>query len=413
MKKTNLLLPISILVLSTLLVRFIAFYVLADTQLENEWFIIIHNLALKGVLGINVAVDSFTAIPKLAEHEDIVLPSVFMPPFYSYYIYFFKYFFSNFTNYINLIIFSQILLSTVAIYLFFEIIRMSYSFNYSILFSLIFSLVPINIYSSVQISSVSIQIFLIIYFLYILKKFSLKEANFKQLTIFSILSGLLILLRGEFILFYFFSLIYFFIFISRKIKFLIISLIISSIIISPYIIRNYNIFDTFILTKSFGYNLLKGNNPEFKVEGSPNYIEKVYNRNDLNIKADNFYEIKLDDFYKEKSLEYIKDNPKKYFYNYLLKVFSFLFFDTNSSYPNYYNIYHLLPKLILSFSSIFGAVIVLRKKGFLQYLSIYFFSNILFFSIFFILPRYSLILMPIQILLSIEFYRYCLRKFFN
>ena len=213
MKKTNLLLPISILVLSTLLVRFIAFYVLADTQLENEWFIIIHNLALKGVLGINVAVDSFTAIPKLAEHEDIVLPSVFMPPFYSYYIYFFKYFFSNFTNYINLIIFSQILLSTVAIYLFFEIIRMSYSFNYSILFSLIFSLVPINIYSSVQISSVSIQIFLIIYFLYILKKFSLKEAHFQRLKIISILYELLIHLRGEFILFHLFRLIYYFIFI--------------------------------------------------------------------------------------------------------------------------------------------------------------------------------------------------------
>ena len=85
----------------------------------------------------------------------------------------------------------------------------------------------------------------------------------------------------------------------------------------------------------------------------------------------------------------------------------------NSSYQNYYNILHIIPKLILSFTSIVGGIIVFRKKGFLQYLSIYFFSNILFFSIFFILPRYSLILMPIQILLSVEFFKYFLRKFFN
>ena len=63
-----------------------------------------------------------------------------------------------------------------------------------------------------------------------IKAISVVGTNGKNSTInaiFSILSGLLILLRGEFILFYFFSLIYFFIFISRKIKFLIISLIIS------------------------------------------------------------------------------------------------------------------------------------------------------------------------------------------
>ena len=38
--------------------------------------------------------------------------------------------------------------------------------------------------------------------------------------------------------------------------------------------RAYKNFNDLILTKSFGYNLLKGNNPEFKVEGNPNFIEK-------------------------------------------------------------------------------------------------------------------------------------------
>ena len=190
-------------------------------------------------------------------------------------------------------------------------------------------------------------------------------------------------------------------------------MIITSFILSPYIIRNYKNFNNLILTKSFGYNLLKGNNPEFKVEGNPDFIEKQYNKKDLNIETNNFYEIKLDDFYKDKSIKYIKNNPLNYISNYFTKVLSFLFIDLNSSYQNYYNILHIIPKLILSFTSILGGILVFRKKGFLQYLSIYFFSNILFFSIFFILPRYSLILMPIQILLSVEFFKYFLRKFFN
>ena len=393
--------------------RLLAFYFFADNQLENEWMYLVHNLSEKGVLGINIVIDKNLALPMLAQKENIVLPSVFMPPLYSYIIYVIKFSVSNFTNYINVILFLQIILSTITIYIFFKIIRMSESFKFSIISAYIFSFIPINIYSSVQISSISIQVFLIVYLFYVIKKFFLKKKSFNQLIIFSFLSAMLILLRGEFILFYFFTLVYLFIFFSRKINFIFISLVITSLLLSPYILRNYINFNSFILTKSFGYNLLKGNNPEFKVEGNPEYIEKQFNRKDLNFEANNLYEIKLDDFYKDKSLEYIKDNKTSFVLNYLKKFFSFLFIDINSSYSNYYNVLHILPKIILSIASILGGIILFRKKGFFQYLSFYFFSNILFFSIFFILPRYSLILMPIQILLSIEFVKLLLRKFSN
>jgi 4-amino-4-deoxy-L-arabinose transferase-like glycosyltransferase len=413
MKKLNLVLSVPILLFLTLMARLLAFYFFADNQLENEWMYLVHNLSEKGVLGINIVIDKNLALPMLAQKENIVLPSVFMPPLYSYIIYVIKFSVSNFTNYINVILFLQIILSTITIYIFFKIIRMSESFKFSIISAYIFSFIPINIYSSVQISSISIQVFLIVYLFYVIKKFFLKKKSFNQLIIFSFLSAMLILLRGEFILFYFFTLVYLFIFFSRKINFIFISLVITSLLLSPYILRNYINFNSFILTKSFGYNLLKGNNPEFKVEGNPEYIEKQFNRKDLNFEANNLYEIKLDDFYKDKSLEYIKDNKTSFVLNYLKKFFSFLFIDINSSYSNYYNVLHILPKIILSIASILGGIILFRKKGFFQYLSFYFFSNILFFSIFFILPRYSLILMPIQILLSIEFVKLLLRKFSN
>ena len=182
---------------------------------------------------------------------------------------------------------------------------------------------------------------------------------------------------------------------------MVISLIISLIAISPYLKRNYENFDKyFLLTKSFGYNLLKGNNPETKVEGYVN-LRKVESKKSFKIETNNFYEINLDNFYKEEALNSIKSDPIKYLILYFYKVLSFIFFDINSTYPNYYNLSHLLPKIFLSIFSLIGGIILLKKK-FFQFLSLYYFLNIFLFSLFFILPRYSLILLPVQIFLSIE-----------
>ena len=70
-------------------------------------------------------------------------------------------------------------------------------------------------------------------------------------------------------------------------------------LVTPYIFRNYQNFDKLVLTKSFGYNLLKGNNPSFKVEGDYEIIKKIQ-ISEKNIKTDNNYEINLDNLFKEK-----------------------------------------------------------------------------------------------------------------
>ena len=402
------------LIISSLILRIIALYFFGDIGLENEWKILVHNLSEKGILGYFIVNDVFKASPGLAKLNDIVLPSAFMPPLYAYFIFIIKYFFSSLMNFVNVILIFQILFSLIAIYLFLRLLQISETQNVSFFTALIFSLIPINIYATVQISSISIQVFLLIYFFYILRLFSdNKKISQKNLFIFSILSGFLILLRGEFILFYILTLIYFFLYYVRNIKFFLISLIITLLVISPYIIRNYYHFNTFTITKSIGYNLLKGNNPNFKIEGNPSFIEEKYPRENLSIKTDKNYEIKLDNFYKEKALEFIKENPSYYFKNYFIKVLSFLVYDPYSSYEKYFNLLHFAPKVVLSILSFFGGIISIKKKGFLQYLSFYFFLNIFFFSIFFILPRYSLILLPIQILLSLEFVKFLLRKFSN
>ena len=65
------------------------------------------------------------------------------------------------------------------------------------------------------------------------------------------------LTRGEFFLFYLFTIIYFYFFLKKDFKNLVLSVILALIILSPYLYRNYSIFNELTLTKSFGYNLLK------------------------------------------------------------------------------------------------------------------------------------------------------------
>ena len=411
-KKINFLYSIFGIIFLSLIIRIVIAYYFGDKRLDNEWLMLVNNLSVSGTLGLNVVIDNYLVIPKLAGPEEIVLPSVFMPPFYVYFIYFIKILIFNSTSLVGAVIFIQIILSLASIYIFFKILRNFENLNYSLFLTSIFSIVPIFLYSSSQISSISIQVLLLVCFFYFIIKL-LQKKSYKNIFLFSFFSALLILTRGEFILFYFLTIIYFFFYFSKDIKSFFIVLMLTSIILSPYLLRNFNNFDSLILTKSLGYNLLKGNNPESKIEGNVEFIEENYKRKDLRIKINKNYEIELDNLYKKEAVRFITENPSKFVISYFKKVLSFLFFDINSTYPNYYNILHIGPKIIISITSLVGGILALRSKGFYQFLSIYYFSNIFFFSIFFILPRYSLILLPVQMILSIQPIKLFVRKFFN
>jgi hypothetical protein len=395
-----------------LILRVVSYYFYGDYELTNEWGILVHNKEISNIFGYYVISGENGVQPKLAESGEIVLPSVYMPPLYYYFIYSLKILSFNFFSISKLIIIFQLFLSLVSIFLFFKICNKFTEKNISLIFTSIFAFFPINVLAASKISSITLQIFLLLNFFFFLTQF-LKSNKQLYLYIFSIFSGLLILIRGEFILFYVFTLLYFFIFYKKKIKIILFSSLITLITISPYLNRNYVLFETLTLTKSFGYNLLKGNNPNLKVEGDAVFIEKEIPRSELKIETDNKYEINLDNLYKERAIEFIKKDPIKYIKFYWTKVMSILFLDFNSTYPNYYNFFHILPKIILSIISLVGAIMALRKKGFFQYLAIYYFANVCLFSIFFILPRYSLILLPIQLILSINFIKYLFRKLLN
>ena len=138
-------------------IRLVVAYFFADQKIENEWGQLVHNLSLTGVLGMNVVLDEFTAIPKLAETGEVVLPSVFMPPLYAYFIFFLKIISQDQVNLVYLVIFAQIILSIVTIYFFYKILQKLINFSFSTILVLIFSFFPLYVYSASQISSITLH----------------------------------------------------------------------------------------------------------------------------------------------------------------------------------------------------------------------------------------------------------------
>ena len=386
------------LVLISFLARLVAVLLYGDTRIDNEWGILLNNL-------YNYKTYAFY------EFENKLIPSSYMPPLYPFTLLFLKIISFNKINILNLIFTFQILLSLISIYIFYKINEQFFSIKTSLINSFIFSFLPLNIYAVTQASSITLQIFLSLLFL---RYFFLTTTNTsnKNILIFSIICGLSFLTRGEFILILIPTLIYKLIFKKINILNLIKILLISFIIVSPYLVRNYINFEKIHIANVTGYALWKGNNPFLKVEGFENFnkFENIKSKLE-NIPYDNFYETKRDNIFFKAAMKNILGEPDVYLLLYIKKIFSFYFFDINSSYKNYYHFMHIIPIALISILSLPGLVTFLRSKDFHQrYLMIYLVIYILIFSLFFILPRYKLVILPIQIILSTFSINYLLNK---
>ena len=402
--KTN---KIFLIVLLGLFLRVFSIITFGDSQIDKEWGTMLYNLENHHMLSAR----SVNGTP---------VPNLFMPPLYALFLFVIKTIFIHEDSFLNVIFFIQLLLSLLSIYLMFLIFLKIFNQKISLIGTFLYAIFPLNIYAVSQISSITLQMFLInLFLLYFIKIFN--QTKHTDLIFFSIFSALLILLRGEFFLFVFFSIIFLMIKSKSFTKYFLSSLLII-ILISPYLYRNYTIFNVLTITKSTGYNLLKGNNPKSKVEGIrmfgaihkvvPELKDKLVNLEKKGPIAE--HDLKKDQILLDQAVKFIKEDPKKYFNLYIQKFISFLFVDINSSYPNYYSFFHLLPKIILSIGTLIGIIMTASFRVNLQnYFILFYLLNISLFSVFFILPRYSLILLPLQLIISLEGYKVLKRKLFN
>ena len=243
MKKFFSSLSIYHLLLVSLISKIISYYFFADHELANEWEKLIHNKEISAIFGFYIASGEYIAHPKLAEAGDKVLPSVFMPPLYYYFIYILKLLSLDFFSLSNQVIFFQIILSLVSIYIFSKILIKFTTKEISMVITSVFAFFPMNILAVSQISSITIQIFLLLNFFFFLVEFIFKKKKI-NLIIFSLFFGLLILIRGEFFLFYLITILYFFIYYEKDFKTFFITMLITFLVISPYLHRNLNLFNT-------------------------------------------------------------------------------------------------------------------------------------------------------------------------
>ena len=88
-----------------------------------------------------------------------------------------------------------------------------------------------------------------------------------------------------------------------------------------------------------------------------------------------------------------------------IKKYIFIFFNDMSK------IY--LPVLILSITSLLGIIISDKKSKKLNYLLLIYLVNVIIFSCFFILPRYKLIILPMQLIFTNILISFIYKKFFN
>lgn len=376
------------LILFSFLIRIPAIKIFGDVGLEYEWKPLVNNL----IEYKQLAWKNF---------DGFLLPNLWMPPLYAYYLYVFTFLNLDQSIYIMLILLSQTLMASISVPIFYKINKIFFSKKISFFSSLFFSLFPLHVYAATQISSISLQIFLTIFFLYYFFLIINKQ-SFRSILVFGFISGLLILLRGEFYGILFLSLCYLF-FIKIKIKNILIIILVSLITVSPYLVRNIIIFEKVTVLKSFGYNIWKGNHP-YALENSlivgaemrdKNLQEKIDN-----ITIDNNYRFKFDKIFRDRTLKNIKKDPWAHLQLVIRKGISFLLIDFNSPDPNYYNPFHYLPILLIGLTSLIGIILSDKKSSKLNYLIFILLIYVAIFSIVSILPRYKLIILPIQLIFT-------------
>ena len=390
-----------LLILFSIVLRIPVILLYGDTSLEHEWQYLVNNLIQHGKL----VYETFDS--------GYLLPNLWMPPLYAHFLYSFSFFFFFFNNYILFILLSQALLASISVAVFYKINKLFFSERVSFYSSLLFSIFPIHVYACGQISSISVQMFLMILFFYFFFRIANKQ-NFSSIVIFSFLSGLLILLRGEFRIIFVISIFYLCFFFKIPIKKILFIFLITLITVSPYLIRNYVIFGKITVVETSGYNLWKGNHPHAlensRVEGSEMVSENLKRLND-SIPRDKFYRINRNKLYFEEAIKNILEKPLEYFIFFLKKAISFQFIILGSMDPRYWNPLHYLPILMLGATSLIGLILCNKKSYKFNYLILIFFIIIIILSMVSILPRYKLIILPFQIIFTCVLIEYVTKKF--
>ena len=324
-----------------------------------------------------------------------------MPPLYPYFLYSFSFLGFDQLTTVKLILLSQCILSFFSLIIFFKILKNYFDEQKSYIISIIYFIFPLNFYASTQISSVSIQVFCFIFFIY----FFLNLRTLRDYLFLGLFSSLSILVRGEFWLLFLILIIFRILINFKNFKYFLLTLAVTILMISPILLKNFKTFNQIVITKSFGYNLWRGNSDELNINGNFYNIDVLkddFIKSDEDIKKFDLY---LDNFFLKKARENLTNDPYKYIKHYFNKFFAFSIFNYNSNYPNYYNPLVFIPEIIISVLAILGIIInIINKRDYEILIMILYYLALI--PIFFVLPRYKLFILPLYFIFASQFLIY-------
>ena len=348
---------------------------------------------------------------KYAPEALLHLPSAYMPILYPLLVTFFVYVFGYNSTSVFLLLVFQSFLGAINCLMIGKIFEEKFNKKS---FPLIYltAFFPLHIFMSTQISASTLYVFLIscvlLFYHRLLKFHDIKHSIFLGISL-----GLLTLSRADAILIIP-AIIILLTFIHRNIssKYTLVFALSSLLIIAPMSVRNYNTFGFFYpLTISGGLNLWLGNNDDatgsrmnYVVPYKP--IPKTIQDQIQSLKVDENYEVALDDIYREEAKQFIINNPLKSVKLSIKKIIFFWvhIYDERVKYPLMNNILYWGPWIILLPFFMFGFRDIIKdfKSHDLEIFLILYFTFI--YSVFFVLPRYRLIVLPIYLILSMKFF---------
>ncbi len=348
---------------------------------------------------------------KYAPEALLHLPSAYMPILYPLLVTLFVYVFGYNSTSVFLLLAFQSFLGAINCLMIGKIFEEKFNKKS---FSLIYltAFFPLHIFMSTQISASTVYVFLISCVLLFYHRL-LKFRDIKHSIFLGISLGLLTLSRADAILIIP-AIIILLTFIHRNIssKYTLVFALSSLLIIAPLSVRNYNTFGFFYpLTISGGLNLWLGNNDDatgsrmnYVVPYKP--IPKTIQDQIQSLKVDENYEVALDNIYKEEAKQFIINNPLKSVKLSIKKIIFFWvhIYDERVKYPLMNNILYWGPWIILLPFFMFGLRDIIKdfKSHDLEIFLILYFTFI--YSVFFVLPRYRLIVLPIYLILSMKFF---------
>ena len=316
-------------------------------------------------------------------HSEIIYKSAYMSPGYAFFL---CPFFLIENEYIrNLaVIFVQILISCLLLMVLFDLSKKIFSRFTAFLTIIIAGFLPEFIYSATNIQTTlfyQLGITVLLFFLY---KINDDINNKKIIIAIGVISGLMVLIRSEMILFLLIVVAY--LVVKKNLKLSLTIAAIAFLIFLPWQIRNYSTFGEIVpFTTSGGLNFYRGHNPyAVGVWGDSLIFNKL---SDLR-KEENF-EVLANKFYFESAVISITNNPvKELTYPFIKLYYLWIIspYDTRS-----YNLFYLVPWVLLLPLFIYGLIKSANlKKHKFAYLFLIYFSLIAI--LFFVLPRYQTIM---------------------